>query len=94
MDPFIFIVPLAGMATGVIISIGFFKTVRHVIDRKFSRGGEAELQGEIADLHARIEALERDQGRVEELEDRLDFAERLLARASESGSVQNLPGDR
>lgn len=42
----------------------------------------------------RIELLERAQGRVEELEDRLDFAERLLARASESGSVQHLPGDR
>jgi uncharacterized protein involved in exopolysaccharide biosynthesis len=87
------IVPLAGMATGVIIAVGFFKTVRHLIDRKLSRGGDAELQGEIADLHARIEALERDQGRVEELEDRLDFAERLLARANEGG-VQNLPGGR
>jgi hypothetical protein len=87
------IVPLAGMATGVIISIGFFKTVRHVIDRRGSRGGDAELQGEIADLHARIEALEREQGRVEELEDRLDFAERLLARSNEGG-VQHLPGDR
>jgi hypothetical protein len=86
------IVPLAGMATGAIISIAFFKTVRHFIDRKLSRGGgDAELQGEIADLHARIEALEQDQGRVEELENRLDFAERLLARANEGG-VQNLPG--
>ncbi len=94
MDFAMIIVPLAGMATGAIISIGFFKTVRHVIDRKSSRGVDAELQEEIADLHARIELLERDQGRVEELEDRLDFAERLLARASESGSVQNLPGDR
>jgi len=79
VDSIMLLVPVAGMVTGVIISIGFFKTVRHFIDRKTASGADHELQAEISDLHARIEALERDQGRVEELEDRLDFAERLLA---------------
>ncbi len=79
MEPVMVLVPLAGMATGLIIIAGFFKTVRHFIDRKMASGTDHELHAEILDLHARIETLERDQGRVEELEDRLDFAERLLA---------------
>ena len=87
MEPVMVLVPLAGMATGVIISIGFFKTVRHFIDRKMTSGTDHELQAEISDLHARIEALERDQSRVEELEDRLEFTERLLARGRESGAA-------
>ena len=87
MEPIMLLVPIVGMATGAIISIAFFKTVRHFIDRKMASGTDHELQAEISDLHARIEALERDEGRVEELENRLDFAERLLARGRESGTV-------
>lgn len=86
LDPFMFIVPLAGMATGIIISIGFFKTVRHMIDRKLSRGHDGQLREEVADLQARIEALESEHGRVDELEDRLEFAERLLIRGREVGA--------
>ena len=35
---------------------------------------------------ARIEALESEHGRVDELEDRLEFAERLLIRGREVGA--------
>ncbi len=87
MDPALIIVPLAGMATGIVICIGFFKTVRHVIDRKLSRGDDGQLREEIADLQARLEALEGEHGRVDELEDRLDFAERLLIRGRESSAA-------
>ena len=83
MDPFLvnnLVIPIAGMITGVVISIGFFKTVRHGIDRKASGSVDARLTTEVAELHARVEALEHGSDRVDELEDRLDFAERLLAR--------------
>ena len=84
MEPFL--VPIAGMAMTLMIvfSIGLFKTVRYSIDRRTAAGTDPELQAEISDLHARIEALEREEGRIEELENRLDFTERLLARGSES----------
>ena len=83
MDPFLvndLLIPIAGMITGVVICIGFFRTVRHVIDRKGSGSADANLTGEVADLHARIDALERRTELIDELEDRVDFAERLLAR--------------
>ena len=41
----------------------------------------------VADLQARIEALEDEHGRVDELEGRLDFAERLLIRGREPGAA-------
>ncbi len=90
MDPWVvnqLIIPLAGMATGIIIGAGFFKTVRHFIDRRGSSAADSELRGEIADLHARIDALEHGRDRFDELEDRLDFAERLLAKGSQSGAA-------
>ena len=37
------------------------------------------VTGELADLRTRVQELEAQQGRVLELEDRVDFAERLLA---------------
>ncbi len=94
LDPFLvnnLIIPIAGMITGVVVSIGFFRTVRHAIDRKASGSVDAGLTTEIAELHARIDALEHRSDRVDELEDRIDFAERLLARASESGASVREP---
>ena len=49
---------------------------------------QKRLQGEAADrlevLEAKIEELEQGQRRIVELEERVDFAERLLARQNES----------
>ncbi len=94
MDPFLIndlIIPIAGMITGVVISIGFFKTVRHLIDRKAAGSVDAGLKTEVTELHARIDALEHRSDRVDELEDRIDFAERLLARASQSDAAAREP---
>lgn len=94
LDPFLInnlVIPIAGMITGVVICIGFFKTVRHLIDRKTSGRVDARLTTEVAELHARLDALEHGSDRVDELEDRLDFAERLLARASPSDAAVKEP---
>ncbi len=51
---------------------------RGVGDRSEAQGGA--LRSEVAELRTRLEALEELGGRVQELEERLDFAERLLVR--------------
>lgn len=53
------------------------------------RSAEPATAGELAELRVRVQELEAQQGRVLELEDRLDFAERLLARQREAA---RLPG--
>ena len=85
------IIPLAGMTTAVIITWGFFKTVRHLIDRRMGKSSDADLRSEVAELHARVDGLEARGDRFEELEERLDFAERLLTRRRESGAVSEEP---
>ena len=52
-------------------------------------GGEiASLRGEVADLHAEIDELRGRLGQVDEIQERLDFAERMLAQARKGA----LPG--
>jgi hypothetical protein len=51
-------------------------------------GAAAELQGEVETLRARVDQLEQGQARVGELEERLDFAERLLAQSREPDRLQ------
>jgi flagellar biosynthesis/type III secretory pathway M-ring protein FliF/YscJ len=58
------------------------------IDR---RDGEPALRGEVNDLRARLTELEAAQGRVADLEERLDFAERLLAQQREAARLPGSP---
>jgi hypothetical protein len=52
--------------------------------RRLEGGGRnAELQGELDGLRDRLQQLEQSQARMGELEERLDFAERLLAQSRE-----------
>lgn len=51
----------------------------------------AGLREELAEVHARLEALQQGQDRIAELEGRLDFAERVLARQRDEESLR-LPG--
>lgn len=51
----------------------------------------AGLREELAEVYARLEALQQGQDRMAELEGRVDFAERLLARQRDAESLR-LPG--
>ncbi len=72
----------------VMVSLAFFAACAIILyplakalgQRLAGRGPEdAALRAEIAQLQERMRDLEQTQHRVAELEDRLDFAERLLA---------------
>jgi hypothetical protein len=70
-------------------SIGYlaFGAVRIAVRRMERRAGLAAQQGgggDSADLEARVAALEEATSRLAELEERVDFAERMLARQREA----------
>jgi hypothetical protein len=75
------IIPIAGMFTGVVVlgTIGW--TVRHWVNRHYEyrermSGGGGE---NVRQLEERFVMLEEAVGRVQDLEERLDFTERVLA---------------
>lgn len=84
------IFPLAGMGMGVLFMFGAYRVATRWMDRRHERlmaersGAGA---GEMQQLRARVEVLEDAVGRVQELEERLDFAERILAQQRERGRL-------
>lgn len=87
MPDFVFwnevIIPLAGMATGVVIVTIIAGIVRHARQA----GANPAEAGEAKALRAELESL---RSHVEAIEERLDFAERLLIK--ERGREQVGPG--
>lgn len=82
------IFPLIGMGMGVLFMVGVYKTVNRWLDRRHEHaltqaGGGPRLHGEIAQLRERVEALEDAVIKVQEFEERLDFAERMLIQQRE-----------
>ena len=82
------IFPMMGKGMGVLFMVGVYKTVNRWLDRRHERalaeaGGSPRLQGEVAQLREEVEALREVNGRVLELEERVDFTERLLAQRRE-----------
>lgn len=70
-----------------------FWPLARALGRRVERGGQAsDAHEELEGLRSRIEQLEQGQVRVAELEERLDFAERLLAQAREPDRLQRQAG--
>lgn len=85
---------IAGMLTGTIVIVTLGRTVRHWVDRHYeSRRGAlgAGDPDEVARLSERLKAVEDElSGRMLDLEERVDFTERVLAQARERPQL----GDR
>lgn len=82
------IFPMIGMGMGVLFMVGVYKTVNRWLDRRHERaltgaGGNPRLLEEVEQLRERVEALEEANLRVQEFEERLDFAERMLTQQRE-----------
>jgi len=80
------VLPLLGMGTGVWVLYNGFRIANRALNQKHEKdlalaGGAAP--GEVAELRDRVERLEEMGHRVQELEERLDFAERVLTAGRE-----------
>lgn len=77
------VLPLLGMGMGAWVLVNGFRIARLAMHQKHEKdlaeaGGGAP--GEIAELRERVERLEDVAYRVQELEERVDFAERVLTK--------------
>jgi hypothetical protein len=87
MPPAIFILALlAILATAVIIFLPLMKAWARRIEGKHLDANE--VRGEIDELRMRMQELEADRTRFVELEERLDFAERLLAQGQPERRIE------
>lgn len=81
--------PVMGMGIGVFVLYNGFRIARYSIDRYHERE-LAKAQGpaspeELAQLRERVERIEELGFRLQDVEERLDFTERVLARLPERG---------
>jgi hypothetical protein len=74
--------PLIGMGMGSFVLYGAYRTLNRMLDRRHEarRAGTGPVAEEVRHLEERVAFLEDQAGRVQELEERLDFAERMLAK--------------
>jgi hypothetical protein len=78
-DPAAVIMVLALLATALLI----LWQLARALARRLEGGASKELLLELEGLRARVQQLEDGQARLGELEERLDFAERVLAQPRE-----------
>jgi Tfp pilus assembly protein PilN len=78
-------VATAIMVLALLCTVGMllWPLVRALARRLESGGRNAQLEGELDALRERLQHLEQSQTRVGELEERVDFTERLLAQGRE-----------
>jgi hypothetical protein len=85
------LIPLAGMATTVVLLFPIVKAgVRYLERRSASHPSSDEIarfREEVRLLQERLDLADLTDARVAELEERVDFAERMLARHREAPQV-------
>jgi uncharacterized protein HemX len=79
---------LALLAAAVLVGILLWPLVKAIARRIEAGAAVAEARSELMGLQERVRLLEESQPRVAELEERLDFAERLLAQQREPDRLQ------
>ncbi len=84
MGDIVFLIPLAGIAAGVVLALPVIRLIVRVVERKFLT--EPAAPSLDADrVHTELEEVKR---RIEELEERQDFAERMLTRGRAGERVE------
>jgi hypothetical protein len=80
-SPFVLMMLVAALAAAVII---LWPLVRAFARRLEGKGGDAALRAEVEQLHHRLGEVDLLHSRVAELEERVDFTERLLAQTHDA----------
>jgi hypothetical protein len=87
------VLPLLGMGMDAFFLYGVYRTANRWIERKHERelaaGGGGASPAEVEQLRARVDALEDVGYRVQELEERVDFAERMLTQQREQNRLES-----
>lgn len=91
-----FLVIMTGELTGsgelalgaMVLCIGGYGILRHYGLKSLPESAETSGAWRVADLEARLAELEGVEGRLAELEERLDFAERMLAAKNEPARLE------
>src|SRR4051812_27191162 len=79
--PVVLLIVVAALAAATII---LWPLMRALGRRLEGKGGDSALRGEVEQLHTRLGEIDVLQGRIAELEERVDFAERLLAQTPDT----------
>lgn len=90
MDPIVLetvVLPLAGMALVVTLGLPVVRAVVRRIEQKGGGASEPRLRLEMDELRAQVEGVAELRDRVLELEERVDFTERMLARERSPGRL-------
>ena len=86
------LIPIAGMATAVVLLLPVVLAgVRHFERKARAGSNERELETLREDfrvLQDRLDAVDQGSDRIAELEERLDFTERMLARQREAPQLR------
>ena len=84
--PIALLIVIAALAAAVIILWPIMRAFGRRLEGK--GGGDPALRVEVDQLHARLGDIDTLQARVAELEERVDFTERLLAQSREPDRLQ------
>jgi Tfp pilus assembly protein PilO len=84
--PMVFLIVLAALTAAVIILWPLVRAFARRMEGK--GGGDPALRTEVEQLHARLGEVDALQARMAELEERVDFTERLLAQSREPDRLQ------
>lgn len=84
--PIVMLIFFAMIAAGVAILYPLARALARRLEGKHADPG---LRAELEELRARMYEMESQQGRVAELEERLDFAERLLTKGHERERLEH-----
>ena len=86
------IVSVFGIAAVVAVVMVLRPVITAWARRISGEAGNPNFTAEIAELRERVVELEKPNARLQELEERLDFAERVLAQRKEPASMRLPPG--